>query len=148
MPVPNEKCGQSLQVGLKKSKMKGVHLPVSPLRWTGWGSGESSARSKDFILTALLPSAIGKAHGTLCSTEDSSRLGLSFMWSMIQLQIRILGLKSGRGWAEEGFLCCTCMLGSFSTSPSPGTEQPDYWKAAEQNIMAEAERVYLETKLQ
>lgn len=46
-----------------------------------WGSGQSLACSKDFILAALfiLTSAIGKAHGTLCSTEDGSGLELSSM---------------------------------------------------------------------
>lgn len=104
--MPNEKQSdlkfcQTPQVGLKNSKMKGVHLPVT-LRWPGWDSGESLALSKDFFDCTKDPISLWECPLQGLSSHKGwqpARYGHNRCKTTIQLQTRIWGLGSGSGGA-------------------------------------------------
>lgn len=75
--MPNEKQSdlkfcQTQQVGLKKSKMKGAELPVTP-RCPGGDFGESLAPRKDFLTALKTSSTFGNAHCKAYPTRDGNQ---------------------------------------------------------------------------
>jgi len=120
--MPNEKLSdlkfcQTLQVGLKKSKMNGAHLPVT-LRWPGSDSGQSLALGKDFLTVPKTSSVFENAHFKVCPTRGSNWM------DMARTDIKPRSSCRPGSWAcgqvvegqQLGLPSCICMFGSFSHS--------------------------------
>lgn len=127
--MPNEKQSslkfcQTLQVRLKKSEMKGVHLPVT-LRWPGCDSGEPLDLSKDFLTAPKTSSAFGNAHCKAYLTKDGNWL------DMATTDVKPWSSSRPRSWTwgqvaegqQPGWLSCICMFGSFGHSCFPSAKQ-------------------------